>query len=64
MNEKNICLNCKWCYADTTRCRRLVSTCIGMRDRLGSDFKKGNHCPYFEQGERQGKYQPLNFYNS
>lgn len=64
MKENNICLSCKWCYEDVIKCRRLVSTGLGMRDRLGEDFKRSNNCPYYEAGERHGIYRPLNLYNS
>lgn len=64
MKENNICLSCKWCYQDVVKCHRLVFTCLGMRDKLGEDFKRNNACLYYEKGERRGVYKPLNLYNS
>lgn len=48
--EESICFTCRYSFSNG-RCNRLVSTCIGMRDRLGRDYKKNNKCPYYEQGE-------------
>ena len=65
MEKENICQSCRYCIAPTMKCNRLVFTAMGMRDKLGSDFKKGNQCPYHEDGEPQERdYKPLNFYNS
>ena len=63
--KENICATCQYCLYPSMKCNRLVFTCMGMNDRLGSDFKRGNHCPYHKEGESQGReYKPLNFYNS
>ena len=63
--KEDICATCKFCLYPSMKCNRLVYTCMGMNDRLGSDFKRSNHCPYHEKGEPQEReYKPLNFYNS
>ncbi len=65
MKEENICATCAFCLTPSMKCNRLVFTCMGMNDRLGSDFKKDNHCPYHEEGKpKEQKYEPLYFYNS
>lgn len=65
MEKENICQSCRYCIEPSMKCNRLVFTAMGMRDKLGSDFKKGNQCPYHEDGEPQERdYKPLNFYNS
>ena len=66
MKEKNICADCKYRYKDSLRCNRLVIPGgFGMNDRLGSDYKRNNQCPYFERGKDSGvDYKPLNFNNS
>ena len=62
---ENICNTCKFQTANG-RCNRLVFTCIGMNDRLGSDYKKDNHCDYHEEGNtnKDRAVQPMNFFNS
>ena len=65
MKEKNICSTCKFCLVPSMKCNRLVFTCLGMRDRLGEDFKRGNYCPYHEEGKpKEQEYKPLNLYNT
>lgn len=65
MNTKeNICFSCLFAFSNG-KCNRLVSTCMGMRDRLGSDYKKDNKCPYYKKGDSDKReYKPMNFYNS
>lgn len=62
---ENICLKCTF-YTKNGRCNRLVFTCVGMNDRLGVYYKKGNYCPYFESGSnnRDRDIHGLNFFNS
>lgn len=63
--EKNICWSCKFCLWPSGKCNRLVFTAIGMNDRIGSDYKKNNVCPYHEKGQPQKReYKPMNFFNS
>ena len=63
--EENICLSCRFAFRNG-KCNRLVVSSIGMNDRLGSYYKKGNKCPYHEEGNdcRNRDYKPINFYNS
>lgn len=62
---ENICNTCKF-HTENGRCNRLVFTCIGMNDRIGSDYKKGNYCDYHEEGNtnKDRVVQPMNFFNS
>lgn len=39
--EKNICLSCRFAFRNG-KCNRLVVSSMGMNDRLGSYYKKGN----------------------
>lgn len=60
----NICKSCRFATSDL-RCNRLVSTCIGRSDRLGSDYKKDNVCPYYKEGTpRNEEKRNINFFNS
>ncbi len=63
--EKDICLSCRYSFRNG-KCNRLVVSCMGMNDRLGSYYKKDNKCPYHENGDdcRNREYKPINFYNS
>lgn len=63
--EKDICLSCRFAFKNG-KCNRLVVSCMGMNDRLGSYYKKDNKCPYREDGDdcRNREYTPINFYNS
>ena len=46
-----ICKECYYFEKDGSWCNRLVHSQIGMRDRVGSDYCKGDYCPYLELGE-------------
>ena len=63
--EKNICLSCRFAFRNG-KCNRLVVSSMGMNDRLGSYYKKGNKFPYHEDGNdcRDRDYKPIKFYNS
>ena len=48
--KKNICDTCAYC-TNNDRCNRLaIPGGFGRNDRLGSDFKHNNQCPYFKEG--------------
>ncbi len=63
--EEHICNSCNYQTADY-RCNRLVSSGFyGNNDILGSDFKKGNKCPYYVEGRGRRKTKSLSLgYNS
>lgn len=65
MDKKNICSTCKFATADLYCNRLVVPSSFGMNDRLGSDYKKNNECPYHEDGNpRKEEHKALNFWNS
>lgn len=63
--KENICKSCTY-YTANCRCNRLVFSCIGMNDRLASDYKKDNRCDYYKEGEsnKNRVIEPMNFFNS
>lgn len=59
---QDICCTC--IFSKGTWCNRLVATSVGMRDRVGSDYKHDNTCPYHETGTPKTDNNKPQFYNS
>ena len=65
--DNNICSTCT--YRLGYKCNRLViAGGFGCNDRLGSDYKHGNECPYYKEGKGRDDEHigdgNVNFWNS